>query len=360
MQDIKKIINKINGADSSAIEKAQVRQDNLLKPKGSLGTLEKISVKLAGITGAINNKVDKRILFLFGADNGIYEEGVAASPQYFTKTLILSYANNVGTGINTITKSCNTDLKLIDMGIKGGVNHKNIDNKNLMINGTNNFMKEKAIPYDIMVKALKIGIEYAKYAYDNGYNIIGSGEVGMANTTTATACIMSLIKSIDTNLIGRGAGLTDNQLEIKRNVIINAINKYDLFNKEPYEVLSCVGGLDIAAMTGLYIGAAYYRIPIVIDGLISISAALIAYHINKKTVDFMFTSHLSEEVAYLKAVQSLGLEPMLNLHMRLGEGSGCPIAMQIIQNACDIMNNMQTFQDINLEAEYRKDIKMSN
>ncbi len=124
MKDVEKIISEIKGADISAVEKAQIRQDNLLKPKGSLGTLEKISVKLAGITGKINNSADKRIVFLFGADNGIYEEGVAATPQHFTKTLILSYADNAGTGINTITKSCNTDLKLIDMGIKGGVSHK--------------------------------------------------------------------------------------------------------------------------------------------------------------------------------------------------------------------------------------------
>ncbi len=358
MKEVEKIINEIKGADKDALKKAQIRQDNLLKPKGSLGTLEKISIKLAGITGKINNMADKRILCLFGADNGIYEEGVAATPQHFTKTLILSYADNAGTGINTITKSCNTDLKLIDMGIKGGVNHKNIDNRNLMINGTNNFMKEKAIPYDIVIKAVKTGIDYAKYAYDNGYNIIGSGEIGMANTTTAAACIMSFIKSSDSMLIGRGAGLKDEQLEIKRNVISYALKDYDLFNQEPFEVLTCVGGLDIAAMTGLYIGAAYYRLPVVIDGLISAAAALTAYNINNKIVDFMFTSHLSEEPAYIKAVNILGLEPILNLHMRLGEGSGCPIAMQIIQNACDIMNNMQTFQDINLEEEYRKDIKM--
>ncbi len=155
-----------------------------------------------------------------------------------------------------------------------------------------------------------------------------------------------------------GGRLKDEQLEIKRNVISYALKDYDLFNQEPFEVLTCVGGLDIAAMTGLYIGAAYYRLPVVIDGLISAAAALTAYNINNKIVDFMFTSHLSEEPAYIKAVNILGLEPILNLHMRLGEGSGCPIAMQIIQNACDIMNNMQTFQDINLEEEYRKDIKM--
>ena len=227
-----------------------------------------------------------------------------------------------------------------------------------MINGTNNFAKEKAIPKDIVIKAIKIGIEYAKYAKNNGYNIIGSGEVGMANTTTAAACILSLLHLNNPDLIGRGAGLQDSQLIKKRQVIMDAINKYDLYNKDPYEILSCVGGLDIAAMTGLFLGAAYYRIPIVIDGLISSSAALLSYYIKKETVDFMFTSHLSEEAAYSKAVENMQMEPILNLHMRLGEGSGCPLAMQIIENACYVMNNMQTFQEINLEDEYRKHIKM--
>lgn len=358
MEELQKIIENIKGADEEALQKAIERQHNLLKPKGSLGALEDISIKMAGITGKINNEADKRILFLFGADNGVYDEGVAATPQYFTKILINSYADNVGTGINVITKSCNTDLKLIDMGIKGGINHKNIDNRNLMINGTNNFAVDKAIPYDIVIKAVKIGIEYAKYAKDKGYNVIGNGEIGMANTTTAAACIMALVKSSNKKLVGRGAGLNDDQLEKKREVIRKAITKYNLFHAEPFEILSCVGGLDIAAMTGLYLGAAYYRLPIVIDGLISISAALMAYNIKSEVKDFMFTSHHSEEPAYLRAVNALGLEPMLNLHMRLGEGSGCPIAMQIIENACHVMNNMQTFQEINLEDEYRKDIIM--
>ena len=146
MNELINIINNIKGAYTSSIEESQKRQDNLLKPKGSLGTLETISIKLAGITGKINNNCNKRVLFLFGADNGIYEEGVAATPQYFTKVLINSYADNIGTGINTITKNCNTELVLIDMGIKGGITHEKIHNKNLMINGTNNFAKEKAIP----------------------------------------------------------------------------------------------------------------------------------------------------------------------------------------------------------------------
>lgn len=360
MVELREFINHISGADENTILQARSRQNNLLKPKGSLGALEDISVKIAGITGSVYNKCEKRILFVFGADNGIYEEGVAATPQHFTKLLIRSYADNAGTGINTITHSCNTKLKLIDMGIKGGAEHKKVDNQNLMINGTNNFAKEPAIPEDIVLHAIKTGIVYAKYAVDNGYDIMGCGEIGIGNTTTATACIMSLLVLDDMKLVGRGAGLSDKQLIKKQKVIQDAFKKYSLYTRGPLEILSCVGGLDIAAMTGLYLGAAYYRIPVVIDGLISAAAALIAYFMNNHVVDYMFASHMSEEPAYKKVVNKLKLEPILNLHMRLGEGSGCPIAMQIIENACYVMNHMQTFQEIDLEDNYRKNIKMQN
>lgn len=358
MKEIYSILEQISGADKSSIKEAQKRQDSLLKPMGSLGSLEEISVRLAGITGRVKNSAENRLLLLFGADNGIYEEGVSGSPQHFTKTLMTGYADNKGMGINVICSGCKTDLKLVDMGIIGGVKHENVDNRNLMINGTNNFYKEPAMDRSTVINAVKIGISYAKYAKDNNYDIIGTGEVGMGNTTTSAACIMALLSSLDTDLIGRGAGLTDKSFDIKKRVIIDSLLKYDLLGKDPFIVLESVGGLDIAAMTGVFIGAGYYRIPVVIDGLISVSAALCAYKLKPELADFMFASHLSEEPAYKKAIDEIGLEPVLNLHMRLGEGSGCPIAMQIIENACYIMNNMQTFHDINLEDEYRKDIKM--
>lgn len=358
MMELHNILEQITGGNKSVMAEAGARQDSLLKPKGSLGLLEEMSIKFAGITGRLKNTAKKRLLLLFGADNGVYDEGVSGSPQHFTKTLMAGYADNLGMGINVICKSCNTDLKLVDIGIKGGINHSDIDNRNLMINGTNNFYKEPAMDRDTLISAIKIGISYVKYAKDNNYDIIGTGEVGMGNTTTSTACIMALLSTLDTDLVGRGGGLTDKHFEIKKRVIIDSLLKYDILGKDPFRVLESVGGLDIAVMTGVFIGAGYYRMPVVIDGIISVSAALCAYKMKAELKDFMFASHLSEEPAYSMAVKELGLEPVLNLHMRLGEGSGCPIVMQIIQNACDIMNNMQTFQDIKLEDEYRKDIKM--
>lgn len=356
--DICEIIKKIEPADMEAINLATGRQKSLIKPLGSLGTVEDISVKIAGITRKVKNGISKKIVFLFGADNGIYEEGVSGSPQDLTATLMKNYAAGKKCAINVICQHFNVDLKLVDMGIKGDISG-DVDVIKLMPGGTENFLKMPAMPENITKKALEIGFEYAKYASDNGYSIIGNGEVGMGNTTTATACILALcgIKQ-SSEFTGRGGGLSDVAFERKKIVIDEALKTYDFDRNDILKILSCVGGLDIAAMTGLYLGAAYYRLPIVIDGLISASAALLAYRFTPFAKDYMIASHISEEPAYTLAINEIGLEPMLALKMRLGEGSGCPFAFSIIEGAMSIMNNMATFEELRVEDGYRKNIKM--
>ncbi len=356
--NIKEIISNIKPINDEAIKNATIRQESLLKPKGSLGGLEDIYIKIAGITGKLDNKADKRALFVFGADNGVYAEGVSGTPQYFTRSLMLGYADGSGFAIDTICKACNVELVLVDLGIIGGAEHENVHDKNLMKSGTYNFMEQKAIPMDIVEKAILIGFDYAKYAHENGYDIIGNGEIGMGNTTTATACIMAALGTDDISLVGRGGGLSDQAFIKKQEIIVKAIEKYSLKNADPMEILSCVGGLDIAAMVGLYLGAAYYRIPIIVDGVISIAGALLAHKINPLTADFMIASHISEEPSYKRASEVIGLQPMLYLQMRLGEGSGCPVAMDVVKTALFIGSNMSTFADVKLESEYREELTM--
>ena len=356
--DLFKLISQIKPSYDEVLKEATIRQKKLLKPLGSLGALEDISIKFAGITGKVCNEIDKKVLFLFGADNGIYEEGVSGSPQSLTLTLMNHYAADKKCAINVICNHYNVDLKLVDMGIIGEVKG-NCDIIKLMPNGTANFLVEPAMTESITIKAINIGFSYAKYAFDNGYNVIGNGEVGMGNTTTATACILASLGLKDCgDAVGRGGGLSDEAFEKKKQVITLALNKYNLSPDAPLTILTSVGGLDIAAMVGLYLGAAYYRLPIVIDGLISASAALIAYKINKYTKDYMFASHISEEPAYKLAVKELGLEPILALKMRLGEGSGCPFAFSIMEGAVAVMNNMATFEELAVDDEYRKKMKM--
>ena len=355
---LKEISEKITSLNAKAVEEARIRQESLVKPAGSLGTLESISIQMAGITGRVKNSLNKKVLFLFGADNGIYAEGVTASPQYFTNFLMRNYASGHKCGINVICDYNHVDLKLVDMGIIGEIDYTNVYNRKLMPNGTNNFYKERSMNSEIALKAIETGFEFAQSACSEGYDIIGTGEVGMGNTSTASACIMAALEMFDADrAVGRGAGLTDEGYEKKKKTITEALKMHKPTCDDIVDILSKVGGLDIAAMTGLFIGAAYCRLPIVIDGVISIAAALLAYKFNPLVKDFMIPSHVSEEPAYMLAAEAMKLKPMLKLEMRLGEGTGCPLAMEIVGNALAIINNMSTFEEVNMDTEFREGIK---
>ena len=347
------IKENISPLDSVAMDKAMERQNSLIKPLESLGKLEDISIKFAGITGQVCNSIDKKALFLFGADNGIYEEGVASAPQHFTNFLMSCYGAGKGSGINVICEKNNVDLHLVDMGIIGDLDYSNIDNKKLM-NGTNNFLKTVSIPREKVTEAINIGISYAKYAKEQGYDIIGTGEVGIGNTTTAAACIMSSLAITEPDIaVGRGAGLTDEMFEHKKQVILRALELHKPDKNDAIDIISKVGGLDIAALTGLFLGAAYYKIPVVVDGVISISAALLASTVNSNVTQYLFASHISEEPGYKAAANALKLDAYLDLHMRLGEGTGCPIAMSVIDYALAVMNNMTTFDELSMDSNFR-------
>ncbi len=352
---LKEISEKITGLNTEAAERARNLQDSLVKPAGSLGVLESISIQMAGITGKVKSSVEKKVHFVFGADNGIYAEGVTAAPQYFTNFLMRGYASGKKCGINVLCEYNHVDLRLVDMGIIGEIEDPHIYNRRLMPDGTNDFYKERAMSREIALKAVEVGFEFAKAASSEGYDIIGAGEVGMGNTSTAAACIMAALGINNAEkAVGRGGGLSDEAFENKKRVITAALVMHKPDADDVVDILSKVGGLDIAAMTGLYIGASYYRKPVIIDGVISIAAALLAYKFNPLTKEFMIPSHISEEPAYSLAAEAMGLKPMLNLGMRLGEGTGCPIAMGIVGNAMAVINNMSTFEEVNMDNEYRK------
>ncbi len=354
MQDI---INGIKPLDDSAMAAARARQDSLVKPAGSLGRLEELSIQIAGITGQINNRLDKKVHFVICADNGVYDAGVAAAPQEFTGLLMGFYARGVRCGINVLCEKAGVDLKIVDMGVKGYIDHPNILHRKLM-DGTGNFAVDRSMPRETALRAIEIGIELARDAVAQGYQIIGTGEVGMGNTTTAAATIIAALGIEDAgSCVGRGAGLTDEAYELKKQVIIEALDRLKPDASDPVDILSKVGGLDIAGLCGIFLGAAYCRVPVVVDGVISIAAALLAYLLNPLAKEFMIPSHTSEEPAYRAAADVIGLEPIMNLRMRLGEGTGCPIAMQIVDDALEIMNTMNTFAETALDTNYQEGIK---
>lgn len=362
---IEEAVRKIRPLDADAVRLARQRQSRLVKPEGSLGMLEEIAVRIAGITGAQENVLHKKRHLLFGADNGVYAQGVSTAPQETTAALMKLYAGRQGGCIDTLCDHMGIELCIYDLGVKGlprtpGIN---ADHK-LMPEGTGNIVCEKAMPEEMARAAVELGIMLAGCAKEDGVSILGTGEVGMANTTTAAACIMASTGGYDPALVGYGAGLSDAAFAKKKKTIEKALAFHGLKGKtgmaedrgaspdeskedtrkavSPITILSSVGGLDIAAMTGVFIGAAAYRIPVVIDGVIAIAAALLAYGFCPAAKEYMLASHISAEPAYTAAAQALGVRPYLSLGMRLGEGSGCPLAMQIIDDALLLANEMAT------------------
>ncbi len=350
------LLKEIQPLNQAAMQLAQRYQNSLVKPPGSLGSLEEISIRLAGITGRVKNNLPRKLHVLFGADNGIYAEGIASAPQNFTNLLMTYYGNTENCAINLLCKQAKADLRLLDMGIIGPVASSKVLNCKLM-QGTANFAVMPAMPLTIAERAVEIGFEQAQYAFDQGYQLIGSGEVGIGNTSSSAACMMAALDLTAEEAVGRGAGLSDAAFANKKRILTAAVQLHQPDRENYLDILAKVGGLDLAALTGLFLGAAYYRLPVIVDGFISLTAAVLAAKAAPPVREYLFPSHASAEPGFRKGAAYLGLQPMLQLNMRLGEGSGCPLAMQLIDDALLIINEMLTFDNSLLnEEDYKKSL----
>ncbi|MBX7394538.1 nicotinate-nucleotide--dimethylbenzimidazole phosphoribosyltransferase [Clostridium chauvoei] len=348
-------INEIEPLDEKIMKEARVRVDSLAKPLGSLGKLEDIAIKLSGITGKLKNSINKKCIIVLSSDNGVVEEGVASAPQYVTLAQTINFTKGL-TGVAVLAKENNTDVIVVDVGVNtdekiyGAINRK-------IRKGTNNIAKEAAMSYEECINAINVGIEMVEKAYAKGYDILGVGEMGIGNTTTSSAVLIALTGCEVKEAVGKGAGVTKEAFEKKKRVVKKALDINKPNKDNPIDVLSKVGGFDIAAMTGVFIGAAHYKIPVVIDGFISSVAALSAVRLNPLIREYLIPSHLSKEIGYNIAMKELNLDSMINLDMRLGEGSGCPIAFSIVQYSCAMMNNMATFEEAKINPSYLETVR---
>jgi len=348
-------ISQIKALDESAMEKAKERLDSLVKPPGSLGVLEDIAMRLSGISGEMYYDPGKRCVIIMCSDNGVVEEGVAAAPQAVTHMQTLNFTRGL-TGVTAIAKQFNTDLIIVDVGVNADIDHPLIINRKIR-KSTSNIAAGHAMTYEEAEQAILTGIEMAESAVKQGCNLLGAGEMGIGNTTTSAAILCALTGLSPESVTGKGAGLKDEAYRRKVEVIREAIENNKPDAKDPIDVLAKVGGFDLAAMAGVFIGAAYMKKPVVIDGFISIVAALAACRMNPLVKQYMFASHESQEPGYVHAMKALGLEPSLKLNMRLGEGSGCPIMFGVIDAACAIMRDMGTFEQANIGEEYINEVK---
>ena len=336
----------ITHADSQLTHQAQTLLDGKVKPPGSLGLLEDIASRIAGITRNLHPELSRKVICLFGSDHGVYSEGVCSSPQSFTRELMLTYSRRKNGGINVLSRKAGAELRVYDLGVKGLESQPDIITRKFLPEGTASFLHGRAMTRELAEEVIMYGVELAGNLKREGFGVIGTGEVGMANTTPACACIMSALKSRDASLVGRGAGLSDEAYSRKQRVILEALGRHSESLTDPVNILSCVGGLDIAAMTGVFLGGAVHHVPVIIDGVISIAGALLAYQLEPLTREYMLASHESPEPAYNFASRSMGLVPPLKLGMRLGEGTGCAVMMQVIDDALAVLNEMGELSEL--------------
>ena len=357
MNNLKNYISKIEKTKIEKYEEAKNYINILAKPLGSLGELEEIAAKLYSIYEQKKLKIDKKCVIVLSSDNGIYEEGIASTPQEVTAIQTINILEGKS-GVGVIAENFNTDIIACDLGINKEIYHtKLIDRK--IRKSTNNFAKEYAMTEKEAIQSINIGIELVEICKKNGYNIIGIGEMGIGNTTTSSAVLASILglgKDEIESVVGVGAGLSKKAYIKKVNTIISAIEKHKPDKYDVIDIIKKVGGFDIGAMIGICLACAYNKIPVVIDGFIAIVAALCAVQLNENVKDYLFLSHISMEKGYNIAKEHLGLPAYLDLKMRLGEGSGCPIMFSIIETAIAMFNNMATFDDLKINTEYLEKI----
>ena len=343
MEKINETIKNITKLDLEIGKKAEQRLDSLTKPVGSLGKLEKIAKKIVMIQNKSKISLKNKKIIIVAGDHGIAEDGVSAYPQEVTQQMMLNFLNG-GAAINVFARHIDAKITIVDAGIKGELS----PNENLIINkigqGTKNISKEAAMSYDDAKESIKLGIRLVE---EDGKetNIIGIGEMGIANTTSSSAISFVLTGEKIENLTGKGTGIDDAKLQNKINKIKEAIavNKPD--KNDPIDVLAKLGGFEIGVLTGVILGAAANRIPVVIDGFITSASALIASRLAPLSKEYMFGSHISTEPGHRVVIEDIGLMPLFNLNMRLGEGSGSALAISIIDAAVKMYNEMATFKE---------------
>lgn len=354
-RELQQLLSRIPQPDAVAMDKARQRQAQLAKPPGSLGRLEELSIQLAGITGQIHNTIERKHLLVFAADNGVVAQGVSSAPQSVTlqQTVNLTRAK---TGASVLAKHFGCGITVCDVGVNADIRDSAVLNRKIAY-GTADITNGPAMTREQALQAILTGYELAD---QTEADVLGVGEMGIGNTTTSSA-ILSVLLGVDVETVtGRGGGLTEESFQKKKAVIRQAIAINQPDATDVVDVLSKVGGFDIAAMCGAFLGAAASRRPVVVDGFISAVAALCAVRLCPRVRGYLVPSHASFEIGYRLAMDAIGLKPMLLLGMRLGEGSGCPLAFTVLEAACAIINDMATFDQADIDDGYLEEIRQGD
>ncbi len=351
-KELDALVREVLPLDRSAMTATEEYQARLAKPPGSLGRLEEISIQLAGITGRVHNALNKKQLLVFAADNGVVAEGVSSAPQSVTKQQTINLMRGK-TGAAVLAKHFGCGLTVCDVGVNADIYESTVLNRKIAY-GTQNICTGPAMTREQTLQAILTSAEIARTV---DADVIGVGEMGIGNTTTSSAVLAVLLGADVEAVTGRGGGITEESFRKKKAVIRTAIEVNRPDRDDVVGVLSKVGGFDLAAMCGAFLGAAAARRPAVIDGLISAAAALCAVRLCPNVRGYLVPSHASFEIGYRLAMEAMDLRPLFDLGMRLGEGSGCPLAFQVLDAACAVINDMATFDEAGINDDYLDEIR---
>ena len=342
MLDIQQIRDAIQPLDTERMREAQVRLDSLTKPPGSLGRLEKIARQIVGITGELFPDLSRKAVIIMAADHGVCEEGVSAYPQAVTAQMVLNFLNG-GAAVNVVARHVGAEIVCVDIGGKAPIQHPGLISHKIR-HGTGNAARGPAMQEQEAWQAIRTGLDAVQSLVRQGYRLFATGEMGIGNTTPSSA-ILSVLEGVDVEAaVGRGTGIDDRQLRLKKQVVRRMIEVNRPDPQNPFDVLCKIGGLEIAGLVGVILGAAANRCPVVIDGFISSAAALLAARLAPRSVEYMIPSHLSGEQGHRLMLEAIGVEPMLQMDMRLGEGTGAALCFPIIDAALKLMREMATFE----------------
>ena len=349
-------VDSIQPTDPRLLAQAQARLDRLTKPIGSLGRLEELAARYVMITGEMKPTVPRGAVFTFAADHGVTVEGVSAYPSAVTPQMVLNFLRG-GAGVNVLARHVGIDVRVVDIGVAfdfdavPGLIHKKI------MPGTKNLMVESAMSSAQAEQALQVGIDLATEAAQEGIGLIGTGEMGIGNTTASSAITSVMTRRPVSDVTGRGTGIDDASHARKIDVIQRALAFHRLNSADAMEVLATVGGLEIGGLAGLMLGAAAARIPVVLDGFIAGAAALIAVRLQPHCKDYLIASHRSVERGHQAILDHLGLKPLFDLDLRLGEGTGACLGMSLVFAAIKILTEMATFDEAGVSERTGKGVK---
>ncbi len=348
--NMKALIGNIQPVRTELYKIAQQRLDSLTKPPGSLGLLEEFARRLVAIYNNEMPEIPKKVIFTFAGDHGVAEEGVSAFPQAVTAQMVFNFIKG-GAGINVLARHAGADVVVIDIG----VNYNFDDLKGLVtrkvVYGTKNIALEPAMTHDEAVKCIEVGRVLAQEYADRGYRLFGTGDMGIANTTPSSAIASVITGKSVPEVTGKGTGIDETALDNKIRVINRAISVNRPDPDDGLDVLAKVGGSEIGGIAGLCLGAAEKGIPVVIDGFISTAGALIAHSLNPNVADYLFAAHTSVERGHQAMLAHMKLRPILNLDLRLGEGTGAALAMTIIDAGLKIYREMATFSEAGISDQ---------